>query len=769
MSATVSPLRAGGAARPTNDRGLRFQILGSLRLWRDGTELEIGPPQQSYLLALLLAREGRLVSTADLIDLIWEDDAPSSALNVVHKYIGALRRLLEPSLPPRGTGSYLLRRGNGYLLAAGASRLDLTAFRALIRTADVSRAAGHRADALDRYVDALRLWHGSTSDALVGGTAASSIATALDGEFYDACAAAAELAIALGQPGRVLSSLRMAAGMAPLHEPVQAGLVTALAADGQQAEALSVFRGVRTRLAEDLGIDPGRVLQEAQRRVLDQTAAATPIAPPAPFDVRRTAAIPPVAQLPPDLPTFVGRSAELTILSDLLATGRTVIALAGPGGVGKSALAARFAHQVADEFPDGQLYLDLTDPTARGDRLSPDRALHGLLCSLGVPEPEIPAALDARVGLYRTLTAGKRVLVLLNDATDAAQVRPLIPSSAHCLVLVTSRAPLIGLAVLDGAHLMHVDLPDRTSARELIRRRLDRSPDRAGTNAPKDTATLDEIVELCGRLPLALAALAGRLSARPRLSLEAVAAELRSGPLRAFPTGDGLIDPRSAFAWSYQSLSPEAARLFRLFSATPATGITVAACASLGARSLPVTGQLLSELVDAGLIDECDRGLYSAHVLAKAYGEELLLATGTDACRDAAVTRLLRHYLHSCHLVGALLAPPSAPDVSAGPPPGVIAERPRSYAEAVRWLEAHREVLRLAVRLAAEAEAQVTPWQLALALGPSLRSCGRVDDWEEIMTVCLRAARSSGDRIGEAHVRRSLADARRTCRAGEGA
>ncbi|BCY07255.1 BTAD domain-containing putative transcriptional regulator [Actinoplanes sp. L3-i22] len=723
------------AARRTGPPGPRFQILGPLRLWRDGAELETGPPQQAHVLALLLAAAGRPVSTNDLVDLIWGEDAPASALNILHKYIGTLRRLLEPGLSPRASGSYLLRRGTGYLIAAGPDALDLARFRTLTRAAHAGRGAGNPADALDHYVEAIRLWHGSTGDALIRGAAGAPIATGLDGEFYAACAAAAELAATLGQAARVLPALRLAASMAPLHEQVQASLITALAADGQQAAALATFRAVRDRLAEELGIDPGPALRDAQRQVLERSV------------VPAGAAAPP-AQLPPGLRTFVGRTSELVTLAELLArprTGPLVVALHGMGGVGKSALTLRFAHQVAEEFPDGHLYLDLrgnTEPLTAGE------ALHGLSTSFGVP-----ANVPATTGAYRSLIAGRRLLIVLDNAEDEAQVRPLLPNSPRCLVLVSGRTPLIGLAALDGAHLMHVDLPDAASAGALFRRRLDR---------PAEARVVDEIVDLCGRLPLALATLAGRLSARPRLSPAAVATELRHGPhrLAAFPSGPGMTDPRSTFTWSYQRLSPAAARLFRLFALTPAPAVTLAACASLGGERPSVIRPLLRELVEAGLLDEDDHGGYSAHVLVRACGEELLLAGEPAADRATAATRLLQHYLGSCFRVLSLLAPPPARVVPDPPLPGVVPEHPASAAEARQWFESHREVLCAAVRLAARAGAGVAAWQLAQVLGPLLRMSGRFDDWQEVVRVSLDAARAAGDRIGEAHVLRGLAGTR---------
>ncbi|SDM29345.1 Transcriptional regulatory protein, C terminal [Nonomuraea maritima] len=310
-----------------HERALRIKVLGPLRVWQDGVELDTGPRQQAFLFALLLAHAGRPVSTNQLIDLIWEDDVPASALNIVQKYVGALRRLLEPSLPARESGAYLQRRGNGYLFVAESETLDLVQFRRRVRAAGAAVAERRPADALACYVDALGLWRGSAAEGWNHGAAAMSTFVALDHEFFDACTAAAELAVSLGQAERVLPPLRLAASLAPLHEPVQAALVSVLAAAGHQAEALSAYLGVRARLVEELGIDPGEALRAAHQRVL---GAGVP--PP------RAAADP----IDAGQPALVGRVEELAVVWQAVESalsGRTGLVLVeGEPGVGKTRL-----------------------------------------------------------------------------------------------------------------------------------------------------------------------------------------------------------------------------------------------------------------------------------------------------------------------------------------------------------------------------------------------------------------------------------------------
>ncbi|MEW2428742.1 BTAD domain-containing putative transcriptional regulator [Micromonospora sp. NPDC047644] len=769
MPRSTSTSRTDRGAGHTTTENLHLEILGPLRFWRDGVEVNPGPQQQRLLLALLLARAGRPISTESLIDLIWGGDAPAAARNVIHKYVGALRRLMEPTLSTRDAGSYLRRHGNGYLLTAGTGMVvDLLAFRESTQAARVSLSAERREEALDHYVEALQLWRGSPGDALAYCPAATSVFAALDGELVDVCVVAAELAVTLGQPSRVLPALRLATSIAPLHEQVQASLIYTLAAAGQQAEALSVFQTVRARLAEDLGLDPGEGLQEAHRQVLSQavTPAATVGLAGVPSALARTP-LPRPAQLPPDLPIFVGRTEELATLSEWLGacdgarTGPLIVALDGMGGVGKSTLATRFAHQVAHRFVDGQLCLDLRGHDGESETVPAAEALRSLLSSQGVRVSSMPETLEALVGTWRSLTAGQRVLILLDNVQDFAQVRPLLPNSAESLVLVTSRKPLVGLAALDGAYLLHLDPPDMPTARALLRRRIERMPNRSAADLTAPGDALDEIIELCGRLPLALAILGGRLSARPRLSLPALAAELRDGTQRlaSFPGGRGVRDPRAAFAWSYDQLSPEAARLFRLFSAALSPGISAEAGASLAGVPPLVARTLLAELADAALLDEDDRGHFTSHVLVKAYAQELFLAEESEGDRNAAVTRLLQHYLHSSQYAMAMLMPKGTLAV---PPPahGVVPERPRTYDEAVRWFDNEHETLHEAVRVAGELGSGIVPWQLALRMQAWLQRRGRFHDWQDVMRLSLRSARDSGDRAGEAHALRSLAGAR---------
>lgn len=458
--------------------GLRFQILGPLRVWREGVEVSAGPRQQAHLLAVLLAREGRPTSTSELIDLIWDDEAPASAVNVIHKYIGALRRLLEPTLRTRGAGSYLLRRANGYLCAAGPGSLDLSDFRRLVASASVQMEERRSDAALDLLIEALALWQGPAGDGI--DLASRAIFDTLNAEFCDTAATAAELAVTLGRPACVLAPLRLAAAMAPFHEPVQAGLVTALGADGQQAAALSLFRVVRTRLAEDLGIEPGHALTEAHQRVLRQDLgppvhSAGEVSP-----APRQVPVPAPSQTG-DAPArrLVGRTEELAVLRQAVKRAQGgecgLAVLEGEPGVGKTALLEHitekacqdgalvvWSHCQDGDAPSMWPWVQVVEAVSR--RLAPaakDEWFAGELGVLIAPLGEMQEGrtkpdnisqfrLFEKVATLLDEVAAQRPLILVFDDlqwADTASLRLLaylvsrIPKGALILAALRDRAP----------------------------------------------------------------------------------------------------------------------------------------------------------------------------------------------------------------------------------------------------------------------------------------------------------------------------------------
>jgi hypothetical protein len=349
----------------------------------------------------------------------------------------------------------------------------------------------------------------------------------------------------------------------------------------------------------------------------------------------------PPAQLPAALPTFAGREPELSQLSETLSPGGerpgtvVICAIAGMAGIGKTTLALHWAHRVANRFPDGQLHIALRgfDPSDRA--VAPADALRTLLCSLGVPAAGIPDGLDARAGMYRSILAGQRVLIVLDNARDVQQVRPLLPGSPGSLVIVTSRNPLAGLAMAEGARLLTLGLPSPLTAREILERSLG-----LGRVAAEPKA-VEDIIELCGRLPLALAAVSARAAAHPGFALASIAADLRRarGRLDAFTAAGVAADARTVFSSSYRHLSPQASRLFRLLPLQSAADITPAASASLLGVPPEEANRLVVELTNAALLTEHGPGRYSLHDLIRAYATELSERAAAKPERHKAVGR----------------------------------------------------------------------------------------------------------------------------------
>jgi tetratricopeptide (TPR) repeat protein len=463
------------------------------------------------------------------------------------------------------------------------------------------------------------------------------------------------------------------------------------------------------------------------------------------------------AQLPPAIPGFSGRAGALAELEAALSDGRAAViitAIGGMAGVGKTALAVYFAHQMAARFPDGQLYVNLRGFGPSGLPVAPGAAVRGFLDALQVPTARIPADLDAQAGLYRSLLAGKRMLVVADNARDAGQARPLLPGTPGCLVLVTSRSQLTSLVAADGAHLIDLDVFTAAEARELLTARL--GPGRVA--AEPQAAT--EIIDRCGRLPLALAIVAARATAHPAFPLSDLAAELRGDHLDGFAGEvDSAADLRAVFSWSYRALTPEAARLFRLLSLHAGPDTSAAAAASLAAQPLPDVRQLLAELADAHLIGEHRPGRYALHDLLRAYAHGLALAEDPPDQRHAAAGRVLEHYLHTARFADMQLNPTRDPITLTPPRPGVSPEKLDGHQQMLAWFTAEHAVLLAAVVQAAEIGLDACTWQLAWVLWPFLDRRGHWHDQAAVQLTALIAARRLGDPNAQAHAHRFLAEA----------
>jgi transcriptional regulator with XRE-family HTH domain/tetratricopeptide (TPR) repeat protein len=503
---------------------------------------------------------------------------------------------------------------------------------------------------------------------------------------------------------------------------------------------------LRPKLAQALGVSADRL----------EELLATDGAPPNPQEA--LAAVVP-RQLPAAVPDFTGRAAELAALTRMLdesgasAPGTVVIsAIGGTAGVGKTALALHWAHEIAPRFPDGQLHVNLRGYDPSGIPATAVEAIRGFLAALGVPPGRVPASHEAQAGLYRSLLAERRMLILLDNARDEQQVRPLLPANPASLVLVTSRNQLGGLGAAEGARLLTLDVLTHDEAVQLLSARLGRE------RATAEPTAVDRIAGLCAGLPLALAVAAGRAAARPRFPLAALAAELAdtADRLDALDAGDPAASVRAVFSWSIQRLSDEAARVFRLLGLHPGPDISVQAAASLASRPEPQTRRLLHELARAHLIAEHAPGRYAFHDLLRAHAAEQARHADSEADRAAAVGRMLDHYLHTAARAALLLNPAKEPVVLASALSGVAPEQPTDYAEALAWFESEHLVLLAAITLAAGSGFDAHAWQLPWAMEPFQQTRGHLQERAATQRTALAAATRMGDLVAQAVCSRLL-------------
>ncbi|GAA2024781.1 BTAD domain-containing putative transcriptional regulator [Polymorphospora rubra] len=743
-------------------KSMRWRILGPVEVTVDGKVLDFRRPQQRAVLARLLLDADRVVSPAQLTEALWADEPPRSSRTQVQVCVSQIRAALRGA----GLTDVLLTQAGGYRIVVGPDELDLAVFTSAAARARTAVAAGQPATAVELLRTGLALWRGP---ALAGAAGAfvESAAARLDEQRLSAYEQLATAELTLGRHADVIEVLRPVVDAHPLRESLVSRYLLALAGTGQQARALQVYAGTRRRLVEELGVEPAAELAAAHLRVLrhdmpDPDPDPEPEPGPSP-DALPSPVAPVPAQLPTDVPGFTGRQAELRALDALLdgtdgAGGRAVVisAIGGTAGVGKTALAVHWAHRTAHRFPDGQLYVNLRGFDPGGRSVGPAEALLGFLEALQVPRHHVPTELSRQAALYRTLLAGRRVLVLLDNARDAEQVRDLLPGAPGCLVVVTSRNRLTGLVIAEGARPLTLDLLSATESRELLRQRI--GWDRTTT----DLAAVEEIVRRCAGLPLALAVVAARASTRPHLPLAALATELRDvrgGDLTAFDTGDPATDVRAVLSWSYRALEPDAARLFRLLGLHPGPDAGQPALASLAGIPPARVRPLLARLTEAHLLTEHAPGRYVQHDLLASYAAELCHTIDSAAARAVAIHRLFDHYLHTTHAADRMLDPYrlAASVVPADPRPGVTSDDPVDHPAAMAWFTAEQGTLLAVVERAGRAAFDDHAWQLAAVLTTYLDRRGHWHDLIAAQRTALDAARRGANRLGQAHAHRGLA------------
>lgn len=694
-----------------------MRLLGEVCAEADGRPVDLGTPRQRCVLAALAVDAGQALSVDRLVERVWGVGTAPRTRATLHSYVSRLRRALE------GMGGVsIVRRSGGYALLVDEPVVDLQRFRDL-------RASARRDDetAVRSLTEALALWRG---EALTG----------IDGEWVRAerarleqerLAAEHELVdarLAVGDGGDLVAELSARAVQHPLDERVAGQYLLALYRAGRTTDALAHYQRVRGRLVEELGVEPGGALQEVHRQIL----AADPglIATPAVTAPRQR-----VHALPHDVEDFTGRDEELLKLfaaaSGTAGTSTVIVAIDGMAGVGKTALAVHTAHRLAERYSDVQLFIDLHAHTTDLQPSDPAAALGTLLRSVGVAGDHLPAGLEERAALWRTELSGRKALLILDNVASAAQVRPLLPGSADCLALITSRRRLTDL---DSARTVSLDVLPQRQAVSLFTKVLG--------HEPAEREAVGEVAGLCGHLPLAIRIAAARLRSRPVWTVEHLAERLLVGRRRLGELATGDRSVAATLHLSYRHLTTAQQRLFRLLGLHPGADFDVYAAAALTGTGLDGSERLLEELVDLHLLQQSAAGRYRMHDLLRDFAAELAADTDSAICRRESLTRLQGCYLHTAVQAMDVVAPG---DERANVPAGVLTPALSSYAQAMAWLERERANL---VATATSAEGGHSS-ELSTTLLRYLDLRGYHDDALALHSHACAAARGSGDADAE--------------------
>ena len=692
-------------------------MLGPLQVIRDGDEIPVNAAKQRTLLAVLALHHGRLVPADDLIDRLWGSTPPAGARNTLRTYVMRLRRVL-------GDPTVIETMLDGYRLVGGTT--DIQRFHSLL-------AATPDLPLLDR---ALALWRGAPADGLLPAETQT-----LAEHRLDALTRRCQLTIDLGRPDDVIDDLRDLVGQHPLRENLWALLIRAQHRAGRTVEASDSYRQVSELLADELGIDPGEELQALHRHL--QGEGNSPGGP------RH------VSQLPAVVGGFVGRRVETARLSALLRPDAPtphppVVTVSGPPGVGKTALVVRVAHEIRDRFPDGQLFVDLRGYSQSPPVTSVD-VLSRFLRDLGVSPELIPASEQQQIELYRAELAGKRVLVVLDNAATPEQVRPLLPETPTCSVLVTSRDSLRALTAAVGAHPVGIDVLPNEDSLHLLGASL--GQDLLVSQAD----TMAELSSLCGGLPLALRIAAGNLAGRPGRDVEEFVRALRGADrLTALQVeGDEQTAVRKAFDLSYQALPPAPQRLFRLLSLVPGADFTSAAAAALLDCEPTEAAWVMGHLTATNLVQSHRIGRLQCHDLIRAYAGARAGSDESPSSTRAALRRLYDFYLHTTRAAVTMIRP----EISMMPLDGEVPaiQDFTTHEAALSWLDTEYGNLVAAMRQAATAGPAEMTWLLSDALRMVFQQERRAGDWEESARLGLAAAVATKSLDGEAAMERSLA------------
>lgn len=708
---------------------MEVRILGPLEVETSGRLVRLGP-QQGVLLAALLLEAGRIVPTGRLVELLWGEEAFERAAATLRSHILHLRRLFEPDRPAGAKPTVLVAEGAGegagYALRIRPGQLDAAQFERLVEQGREALAAGDPRTAVARLDAGLALWRGPALADVADRPFALREAARLEGLRSAARRMRIEADLCIGRHAEVLGELAGLVADQPGDEHLRRLFALALYRSHRIEEAARACQEGLTFL-QDRGLD-SPVLQELQRDLLRgaPTLDWTPPEPARPF------------QLPPGTPEFTGRQAELAMLRARLLRGAgelgqavVISALDGKPGIGKSALAIHVAHAVAGQFADGVLCVDLRG--AEPEPMAPIQALGLFLRALGVGERELPSDLDAAVASYRSALAAKQVLVVLDNAASAAQVRPLLPGNPSCAVLVTSRTPLTDL---EGAAPLTLDLLTETEAVTLLARLVGQE------RVDADPASAVQVVHQCGLLPLAVRIAGARLRARPHWPLMTLADRLADKRRRLSELAVGELAVRSSFLLSYQGLGVAESRMFRMLGLLDGPDATPGVAAALTQDTPRGAEAILERLVDAQLVETPAPGRYRFHDLLRLFAREQAEADEAEPARQAALERALSWYLATAERADELLMPTSLRDASAGSSP--FGDRQAALA----WLEAERANLVAAAKQAAEHPAPVisaVAWQLSDALWRFFDLRKHWADRQSVSEAALRAAQRADD------------------------
>jgi DNA-binding SARP family transcriptional activator len=736
---------------------MEFRILGPVEVWNGAQRLDLGGLKPRALLAVLLLEANRVVSTDRLIDQLWGEAPPSTARNLVQVYVSRLRQALHQSSDPSAAAPVLATRPSGYLLRVEPGELDLDRFEGCCAEARQATVAGDLEGAAERWRAALALWRGPALAGSASEVLQCSTAPRLEEARLIALEERLEIDLRLGRHAQLVGELEALVASHPGHERLRRQLMLALYRSGRQAEALTVYRDTRQLLAEELGLEPSLALQQLERAILRADPALEPVMLTAGPALHEPGWPHGLCQLPPDVDDFTGREAVVAQVQRLLegerSTAIVISAIAGKAGVGKTALAVRLAHRLRPRFADGQLYVNLRGVEAQA--LDPADVLAGFLRALGVEGAVIAEGLEERARQFRTRLADRRVLVVLDNAADEAQVRPLLPASQGCAALVTSRTHLSGL---EAAHPLCLDVLDPDQAVQLLAKLAGHGRVAAEPQAAQ------QIVQLCGWLPLAVRIAGARLATRPQWRLSLLAERLADEHRRLDELMTGDLEVRTSVALSYHGRSEAERRLFRLLGLLVAPSFPAWVAAEVLEVELAKAEALLEQLVDAQLVesagqDQAGQLRYRLHDLLHLFAAERLHAEEPGQMRRAALERTLRAYLSLAERADALVEP-SGLDRYGGDPIGGQHTN-HSVAATVEhdplgWFEAERSTLVAAVEQAGDAGFWEAAWRLADTLGCFFQLRAHWDDWQHTHELALTGARRAGDHDAQGRILASL-------------